>query len=91
LFISFDRDLCKSDFFHQEVAKNRPHPLNPMFDKQKIQMIYHWKAFKKIPNIDFFFAKFIYIKNVFKKKIPKNEKYTFLKNPWPCHFKYAKF
>ena len=32
-----------------------------------------------------------YSTNVFKKKFVKKMKnYTFLKSPWPCHFKYAK-
>ena len=33
----------------------------------------------------------IYSKNVCKRKIvQKMKNYTFLKSPWPCHFKYAK-
>ena len=33
----------------------------------------------------------LYSKNVCKKKfVQKMKNYTFLKSPWPCHFKYAK-
>ena len=38
-----------------------------------------------------FITKSSYVVKMFAKKIcPKNENYTFLKSPWPCHFKYAK-
>ena len=76
-------------------------PLNPMFDVQIWQMIHHWKAivlyFKNLQkNLQIcknwiFFCKIqLNSKNVCKKKIvQKIINYTFLKSPWPCHFKYA--
>ena len=73
-----------------------------MFDVQIWQMIHHWKAlvlyFQNLQknlqickNCTFFCKIQFYSKNVCKKKIvQKIKNYTFLKSPWPCHFKYAK-
>ena len=50
--------------------------------KKKLQICKNWTFFCKIQ---------FYSKNVCKKKIvQKIKNYTFLKSPWPCHFKYAK-
>ena len=79
-----------------------PPPLNPMFDVQIWQIIHHWKALVlyfwnlqknlQICKNWIFFCKIqLYSENVCKKKIvQKMINYTFLKSPWPCHFKYAK-
>ena len=49
-----------------------------------------WGQFAKI---EFFIAKSSYIVKMFAKKnlAKKMKNYTFLKSPWPCHFKYAKY
>ena len=45
----------------------------------------------KFAKIEFFIAKSSYIvKKNAKKIVQKMKNYTFLKSPWPCHFKYAK-
>ena len=81
---------------------NLPPPLNPMFDVQIWKIIHHWKALvlyfynlqKKLQickNWIFYRKIQFYSKNVCKKKfVQKMKNYTFLKSPWPCHFKYAK-
>ena len=52
------------------------------FAKKNLQICQNWFFFCKIQ---------LYSKNVCKKKIvQKMINYTFLKSPWPCHFKYAK-
>ena len=46
----------------------------------------------KFAKIEFFITKSSYIAKMFAKKkfVQKMKNYTFLKSPWPCHFKYAK-
>ena len=49
---------------------------------KKLQICENWIFYRKIK---------FYSKNVCKKKfVQKMTNYTFLKSPWPCHFKYAK-
>ena len=49
---------------------------------KKFQICKNWIFYRKIQ---------LYSKNVCKKKfVQKIKNYTFLKSPWPCHFKYAK-
>ena len=50
--------------------------------KKSLQIFNNWIFYRKIQ---------LYSKNVCKKKfVQKMKNYTFLKSPWPCHFKYAK-
>ena len=50
------------------------------------------KKFANLQKLNFFIAKSRYIVKMFAKKKngQKMKNYTFLKSPWPCHFKYAK-
>ena len=78
-----------------------PPPLNPMFYVQIWQIIIIRKLLcstfricKKIckfSKIEFFIAKCVKMFAKKKNLSKKMTNYTFLKSPWPCHFKYAKF